>query len=327
MIAVGLVGCGAVSQIYYRPALAALAERGVLRLTAVFDPDADAAAKLARGLGESEIAPSFAALVDRQPDLIIVASPPRFHAEQAVAALRAGIAVHCEKPLAPSRAEGEGMVAEAALADRLLSVGMIRRRLGPARTIKALLAAGTLGAVRSIDWFEGGPFHWPVQSPAYFDRTAGAAGVFEDIGSHVLDLLGWWLGAPGAVAYADDAMGGVEANCLVQLGYGAARAQVRLSRDWHRPNGVRIAGERGAIVWDVEEDILDLTLDETGVATRLAVDGAGFEQGFIDQLADVCAILGGGSGSYVAGADVLPTLRLIDQCRAARTPMDMPWLS
>jgi predicted dehydrogenase len=337
VINVALAGCGAVSQLYYGRALGRLAGQGAIRVDCLFDPDFEAARSMAPQLPRAEVARSFEELLKRSVDLLIVASPPRHHCEQAVAALKAGVAVHCEKPLALTFAEGERMVGEAAGAGRLLSVGMVRRHLRPARAIRMLLKAGALGRLHRIEVFEGGPFTWPVASPNYFNPELGAGGVFSDIGSHVLDLLHWWLGAPELVDYEDDAMGGVAANCRLALAFGETSAAIRLSRDWHRPNEVRIYGEHGSICWRTEEED-ELTVDiPEGMQARVLLSEArkiedanplgSFEQAFTDQLTGVIASLSGKSGGYVGGEELLPVLKLIDRCREVRRTMEMPWLA
>src|SRR4029453_5405760 len=71
--------------------------------------------------------------------------------------------------------------------------------------------------------------------------------------THCLDLLTWWLGVPTSITYADDALGGVEANCRVDLRFGAVRAAVRLSRDWAQPNRYVLTGRDGWLGWTVNE--------------------------------------------------------------------------
>lgn len=293
----------------------------------VFDPDFEAAAALAEPFENAGATATYDELLGQRPDFVVIASPPRYHAEQAIAALRQGIAVHCEKPLATSLEEGKEMVAEADRMQVPLSIGMVRRRLAPARMIKALLERNAIGALETIEIFEGGPFQWPVASPAYFDRSQGGVGPLEDIGTHVIDLLTWWLGSPTGVAYTDDAMGGVAANCLAALTYRETVATVRLSRDWHRPNEWVLRGSSGWMRWSLDDwEGLELSTGD-GLTTRMDDDEAvTFEQAFALQLADFGQSLDGGEACYVAGADALPVLETLERCKAVRTRMDMPWL-
>jgi len=176
-----------VAQLYYRPALETLEREGLLRLVAAHDPDAAALARFCATFPSARRSGSFSDLLEQRPGLVIIASPPRHHADQTVAALEAGADVHCEKPLAPDLVAGERMVAAAAAAaGRRLTVGMLRRHFPATQVIGRLLATGAIGPLQSVDCFEGGPFAWPVQSPDYFRPTAGAAGVLQDIGTHCL---------------------------------------------------------------------------------------------------------------------------------------------
>ena len=70
---------------------------------------------------------SRAALKDREVDAVYVASPVALHAQQTIAALRAGKHVLCEKPTAMNYAEAESMLAVAKETGRLFGVAFYRR--------------------------------------------------------------------------------------------------------------------------------------------------------------------------------------------------------
>lgn len=334
---VAVSGCGAVSQHYYAPALQALEQEGLIRVVGAHDPDAAAVRTFCAAFPGARPTADLDALLTASPAVLVVASPPQHHPEQTIAALAAGIDVHCEKPLAPSLAEGERMVAAAEAAGRSLTVGMVRRQLPATRVIRQLIATQAIGPLEAIECFEGGPFDWPVHSPAYFRRASG--GVLHDIGTHCLDLLSWWLGPPSSVAYEDDAMGGVEANCRISLTFGDVPATVRLSRDWSRPNRYVITGRDGWLGWTVNEaDRVDHALAGTGHVGELhlrpavpASDGSptsrlgAFHRAFADQLRAVVASDDDGA-TTVSGAEALATTALLERCLAARRSMSMPWL-
>jgi predicted dehydrogenase len=335
-----LVGCGAVARQYYAPALGALARDGVLDVRALYDPDPACVAALQARLPG---APRIERLHDLAGvDLAIVASPPRFHAAQTLELLGAGVSVLCEKPLAATLAEAEAMVEAARSARGLLAAGLLRRFFPATATIRGLLQAGALGEIRRFTCFEGGRFAWPTTSPSFFERTGLQGGVLLDIGAHLLDLLVWWWGAPLAVHYEDDAMGGVEANCRLRLTFAPGfSGEVRLSRDWALPNRWVIEGTKGWLAWEVNEaDGLVVGFAGTGVAlnARLHADHwtggmpslggalATFEQSFAAQIANVAAAVRGTAPLAVPAAEALPSLALIEDCYRRRTPMAMPWL-
>lgn len=346
-VRVAIVGCGAVAQLYYAPALRTLEREGLITLSTVHDPDLRAVQLFRNEFRSAFSARSIDELLDREPQLVIVASPPSHHAEHTIAALRAGADVHCEKPLAPTAAEGELMVAAAAGAGRRLSVGLVRRHFPATQVIGRLLAAGTLGDLRSVECFEGGPFEWPIRSADSFRRSAGGVGLLHDIGTHCVDLLVWWLGLPTEVAYEDDAMGGIEANCRIDLRFESLTATVRLSRDWARPNRYVITGTDGWIDWTVN-DSNDLHLGLRGAPGRglagehfatalelhrgtsttggggLRCRAATFEEAFTDQLRALTEDQH--ERRWVAAEAALPTMRILDECLARRRTMSMPWL-
>ena len=339
---VGIAGCGAVTAEYHAPALELLEGEGLVEVTGLFDPDRTARAAIARTFPGAQVASELDALLERKPDLVIVASPPRFHAEQTIRALEAGCSVLCEKPLATTAADAEAMVAAADAAGLLLAVGMVRRYLPATRTIRDLLARGALGELREVRCFEGGPFDWPVRSESYFDRSESGGGVFLDIGAHAIDLLTWWLGPPTAVDYADDAMGGVEANCRLRLSYPGFDVDVHLSRDWARPNEYGLFGSRGWLRWTVNEadafrvglngDELasEIRLHEARVENGLPATGppaANYHQSFTDQVRSVVRAIRGEEAPVVHGAEALESMRLIERCYRERSLLSMPWLS
>jgi len=339
---VALVGCGAVAWLYYSPALRALSAEGLLQVVALVDPDAESLHRFGSHFPQARCLPDVSGLSDCAVELAIVASPPRFHASQTIDLLGRGISILCEKPMAATVAEAESMIEAADSARRLLAVGLVRRFLPAARAIKGILARGALGDVESFHFKEGGRFRWPTRSANYFHPAAAIGGVLWDIGAHVLDLTVWWMGEPSEVRYADDAMGGVDANCRIELEFSEGfRGVVRLSRDTDLPSRCFIQGSRGWLLWSIEEpDELSLSLDGMAsvVSGRLyeasdlpSMPGTGrrvmnFEQSFVAQIRNVVASVRDGDRAFVTGLDALPGVRLIEACRRRRTLMPMGWL-
>ena len=339
-LAIGIVGCGAVTRLYYAPALRVLEQEGLARVAALWDPARDALARIAGDFPHAQPAAAYQDLLHHDLELVVVASPPRFHREQVTDALNAGAAVLCEKPLATTVADAEAMVRAAGEAGRPLAVGLMRRFFPAVRTLKAMLEARMIGEVRRFHCFEGGTFRWPVRSSSYFERETSGGGVLMDLGPHLLDLLLWWLGTPSQVAYADDAMGGVEANCRICLSYEGFAGEVRLSRDWYRPNRYVFEGTAGTLAWTVPEaDRLDLTWHDTGYLSELILHDAvpeyplrpgrpanNFEQSFVEQIRHAIAAARGARSSIVDGAEALASLRLIEHCYRHRKLLPLHWM-
>jgi predicted dehydrogenase len=86
------------------------------------------------------------ALGETAPDLIVLATPPIVHAEQAMTALDRGIPVLCEKPLCETAGEAAELARHARDRDIMLLVGMNFRYLPVSQRLRRLVARGSLGA-------------------------------------------------------------------------------------------------------------------------------------------------------------------------------------
>lgn len=129
-------------------------------------------------------------LVERDDvDLVDICSPGATHAPIAIAALRAGKHVLCEKPLANSVAEAEDMVRAAEAAPGVAMAGFNFRRL-PAVEFARELVAERVGEIRHVraSYLNGSladpsaPMAWRLRAE---DSGSGALG---DLGAHAIDL-------------------------------------------------------------------------------------------------------------------------------------------
>ena len=183
----GFLGTGWIG----RSRLRAVAASGVAEIAALADPAGDRlrdaaldapGARLGRDLGE---------LLDAGLDGIVIATPSALHAEQAVAALDAGLAVFCQKPLGRSAAETERVLAAARHADRLLAVDLSYRHTRAAVAVREAVAGGSTGPVHAIELV----FHnaYGPDKPWFQDPALSGGGCVIDLGIHLVDLLLWTL--------------------------------------------------------------------------------------------------------------------------------------
>lgn len=137
------------------------------------------------------------ALADPDIDLVVIATPNTEHAPQAIAALKAGKHVVIDKPFALSVSEGKAVIEAAATARRQLSVFHCRRWDSDHLTLKALLKDGALGRVtRYISRYDR---FRPVIRDRWRERTGPGAGIWFDLGSHLLDQALDFFGWPEAI--------------------------------------------------------------------------------------------------------------------------------
>ncbi len=342
-VQVVVVGCGAVTQFAHVPVLQVLERSGEVRVAALVDPAARQRAEVAKSFPAAAAYDDLAQCPLGARTLAIVATPPRLHAPQSIHALRQGAAVLCEKPMAASVADAEAMLAAARETGGVLAVGIFRRFFPAFEALKAVFDRKPFGELRGFAIQEGGKFAWGAASDSFFRRDMTMGGVFYDVGVYVVDLLLWLMGEPLDFAYEDDAMGGVEANCALELIYArGVRGTVRLSRDWPTRNRYDFHFERGTVTWRPgQADRLHVTLDGVPFALdgRLAAVAAGpggtalesptrtLEQSFTEQVRNVLAAMRGEQALRVSGDEGVLSLRFIADCYAARTLMDMPWLT
>lgn len=106
ILGVGIVGSGPVTQAIHLPTLARLATS--LRVTHIMDVNPVIAEFVAEGAGARWSTSLEDLLANPEVDVVAVCSPPQFHAEQVIAACRAGKrAVLCEKPFTTTVEEAE----------------------------------------------------------------------------------------------------------------------------------------------------------------------------------------------------------------------------
>lgn len=134
-------------------------------------------------------------LTDVQPDIVSIALPNYLHAEVTIAALEAGAHVICEKPMAPSIAEAERMIAAAQKADRKLIMCYNYRFRPDVQWMHKVIAAGQLGDIHHVHatWRR----ETGIPGSGWFGRKAmSGGGAMIDLGVHVLDMTLWFLGFP-----------------------------------------------------------------------------------------------------------------------------------
>jgi len=126
---------------------------------------------------------------DPELDGVVIATPDKLHAEQAVTAARAGKHVLTEKPMCTSVEEGEEMIRACQEADVRLGVAYHLRWHAGHRRIVQLLWGGRLGDLRHLR----AQWSWPAKDDSNW-RARPAVGRWwslAGVGTHCLDLIRW----------------------------------------------------------------------------------------------------------------------------------------
>ena len=275
-IGIGIIGTG-FARMTQLPAFKACAGA---RLAAIASGHRENAEAAAREFEIPFVADGWRAVVERADvDLVSIVTPPVTHREMALAALAAGKAVLCEKPMAMDAGETDAMRRRAEDLNAFALIDHELRLLAGRQRLRELLRGGEIGRVRhvrftySADARAGAERAWDWWS----DAQAGG-GVLGAIGSHAVDAFRWLLGAEVSavcaqlathVAQRPDARTGAaravttddEANLLLRFADGAltagttgavALSMVEPGEPQHR---IEIFGERGALMIAEPEEL------------------------------------------------------------------------
>ncbi|HLI65886.1 MAG TPA: inositol 2-dehydrogenase [Caulobacteraceae bacterium] len=199
---IAVIGAGRMGTVHARNAAA----HPALELACVAETPDGSAATLADAL-QRPVAPFSAALADPAIAGVVIASATATHLDFALAALAAGKAVFCEKPLDLDLAR---LRAHAGVfADAPLVVGFNRRFDPHFRALKARLDAGEIGTLETLSLIS----HDPAAPPPGFIPTSG--GLFRDFVIHDFDMARWLMGEEPVEVFA-------WASCLVDPAIAAA---------------------------------------------------------------------------------------------------------
>lgn len=197
---VAIVGTGAIARGSHLSALTALAAEQPLEIVAAVDVDVTAVRAFCADAG---IARPYTdldrMLAEQRPDLVVIGTPPRFHRDQTVAALRAGAWVWCEKPPCPSLEDFDAIEAAEGTGDGGPYAAIVfQHRFGSgSRHVRELLAGQTMGralvAHCQTTWYRDEAYYSVPWRGRWSSEGGGPAmghGIHQmDL---LLDLLGPW---------------------------------------------------------------------------------------------------------------------------------------
>jgi myo-inositol 2-dehydrogenase / D-chiro-inositol 1-dehydrogenase len=235
LIRVGIVGCGFIGSIHSF-ALECLGRAGLVdaAVTATFDLDAARAQRIAQRHGAA-VAPDLDTLLDHV-GAVWVCTWTAEHPPVVDAAVAAGKAVFCEKPLAPTLPDCR-RIAEL-LARVPHQVGLVLRHAPVFRNVAAIVASGRYGrpmalVLRDDQYF---PIQGMYGSTWRSDVDKAGGGTLIEHSIHDLDVINWVLGPAATVsAHAASIFGypGIDDSAALRLTYDGG-ATASLVSVWHQ---------------------------------------------------------------------------------------------
>lgn len=330
-IRIALIGCGAIAQNGYLPALPFVPE---VRCEWLVEYKKGLAEIHAQRWGIPHVTEDYGLALEGV-EAVILTVPNDLHAPMTLEALRRKRAVLCEKPLGISKQEAIEMVDSSRRAGVALVAGMTMRQFPGLQAIRHRFPWAALGGIREIRASFGFPLDWPLATPYLFERKRVGGGVLIAEAIHLVDALFWVLCANriSVENYVDDGESGVESEGRARLrvelpdGRGTVGCTVEVSRVRRLGNCIEVVGDRAML--RIPLSPIDLPLLQTDDTVRAAVDTGEIPQNrppvFVQQLKSFAAKVRGGDGECADGESQIRVLELIEACYRLRTPLWFPW--
>lgn len=204
---VGLIGCGNIARAAHLPAIERLRDR--VRLVAAADLNEEAARAAAAPWQAEAYADGYRLIERRDIDIVMIATPEYAHREWTEAAAAAGKHVLCEKPMAPTLADADAMIAACRRAGVHLMIGHSRRFTRRYIEIRRALDRGDVGRVRLLRENERRSRAAAVADIRYWSAEhwtgdpAVSVGAALTNGIHEADLLRWFAGSDPEAVFAE----------------------------------------------------------------------------------------------------------------------------
>lgn len=188
-IRVGIIGCGGIANAHvdgYR-------NNGIVPV-ALADVNPEAAQKLSAKCPGARVFTDYRALINSgRVDAVSVCSPPVAHEAAVVFALKHGIHVLCEKPLAHHPASARRMQAAAKKSKALLMTAFRHRFLPAIVKMRQLIDAGTIGKLVLFQNIFCGPA-FGMNKRWFSKKAIAGGGSLLDTNSHSVDLFRYLVG-------------------------------------------------------------------------------------------------------------------------------------
>jgi predicted dehydrogenase len=220
-VRVGLIGCGMIGQIH-ADGLAKLSAEGEIIPVVAADPDPAAREAVERNCEfQGYTDDALDVIDDPEIDAVMITSPTATHRDVVLAALAAGKAIFCEKPLAPSLDIVEELCDAVRASGLPAQVGFHSRFHPLIGELRALVTGGELGSpmaysVRDDQYWPTGHVV-PGHSSWRSDRSQAGGGALLEHSIHAVDILCWTFGPARRVQSAVRHVFGFEVEDVATL--------------------------------------------------------------------------------------------------------------
>jgi predicted dehydrogenase len=254
-------------------------------------------------------------------DGVVVGSPPSFHLDQSIAALKRGKPVLLEKPVSPDLSSA--LKLQSAVHDTKvpLLLGYTWRWWPPLLKVKDLVARQAVGQLRHVkftmsahlaDWHP-----WERYQDFFMASEALGGGALLDE-SHWLDLMLWFFGVPEKLFAKIEKISDLEIETddnVDMLVYYPNDMRVSLHLDLYaRPHEktIQFVGENGTLIWEPNRIKLGKGMDPDWEIEEFNYDRNDM---FVEVAKEFLHVLSGGSVTTCTIDDGARVLNLIEAAR------------
>ena len=256
-VKVGICGCGTVARLSHARSFQEMPDTEVV---AMYDIKKALAVALAESFApDARICKSLDEFVNSGIDAAGVSTPNDAHYPCAMAALKAGLHVLCEKPITGTLPEATRLISAAKKARRVLHVNQSFRFMQLYQSVKKVIDDGKIGDVIHVRCLRAGanaPDKGWSPGSKWFVQKKHHGGVILDHGVHMADVMEWLGGEVDSIA-ADCRTRRPDINVVDNVSavfrYKNGATGV-LEMSWTRPNGggaLEIHGTKGSISQDL----------------------------------------------------------------------------
>ncbi len=334
-VTIGIIGCGVIAPTH----AASLAELPDVAIKWCCDLLPEKAEKLRAQFHIERVTADYREVLnDPEVDLVTIGTDHASHSEIAVAAMRAGKHVVCEKALSSSHAKVEAMTAEHLFHPELCFSGIFQHRFEPTnRYLKQLIAEGRFGAIQTVamnvsclrtaEYYQADPWRGT--------RACEGGGVLINQAIHHIDLMRYFFGEVEAVSAVTanrthEAVIEVEDAAAIALKFrsGTLATITATSSSAGMPwrNLFAITGTEGYLEYiDMQPGFVKFRDETAEAAVRqgfadckldpaLRVAKSYYGGGHPAQMRDIIAAIREHRAPYVTGEDAAATAHLVLSC-------------
>ncbi len=190
---VGIIGFGGIARSCHLPGWKKLDDVEVL---AIADPSHESRDKAKKEFGIPVVLDDYKKLLEiDEIDIVDICAHNTLHFPATVDSLKAGKHVICEKPLAVSVKEVEGMIKASKQAGKKLMAAQHQRFRKEAVAVKKMIDNGVFGEIYYAIAYALRRRGIPTRD-TFIKKALSGGGPMFDIGVHILDLTYWFMGCP-----------------------------------------------------------------------------------------------------------------------------------